>query len=299
MITLKQLEALYWIGQLGTFERAASKLNTTQSAVSKRIQELELVTRVPLFDRGQRNARMTEKGEQLLILAEEMLALQQRVVTLSQRDEMPVRQLRLGITELTALTWLPRFITDLRATYPKLAIETEVDMSRNLYDRLQEDKLDVIIIPEAFSDPHVTAVHLARSRNVWMGSPKLVSTRRTLSIEELTEYTILTQGNRSGSGLWVSKWLKSEAAIVRRHISSDSLIALLGMTVAGLGVTYLPLQCFEPLVAEGKLVIIPTDPELPDIPYVAMYRSDRPSAFTTNVAELARTACDFSRQLQS
>ncbi|WP_240533527.1 LysR family transcriptional regulator [Sinorhizobium fredii] len=122
------------MGQLGTFERAASKLNTTQSAVSKRIQELELVTRVPLFDRGQRNARMTEKGEQLLILAEEMLALQQRVVTLSQRDEMPVRQLRLGITELTALTWLPRFITDLRASYPKLAIETEVDMSRNLYD---------------------------------------------------------------------------------------------------------------------------------------------------------------------
>jgi DNA-binding transcriptional LysR family regulator len=40
MVTLKQLEALYWIGQLGTFERAATKLSTTQSTISKRIQEL-------------------------------------------------------------------------------------------------------------------------------------------------------------------------------------------------------------------------------------------------------------------
>lgn len=298
MITLKQLEALYWIGQLGTFERAASKLNTTQSAISKRIQELEIMTRVPLFDRKQRSSRMTEKGEQLLMLAEEMLALQHRIVSLGQRDEVPARQLRLGITELTALTWLPRFISELRASYPKLSIETEVDLGRNLYDRLHEGRLDVIIIPDAFSDPHDTAVPLARCRNVWMGSPKLVRTRRTHSMEELTEYTILMQGNRSGTGLMVGKWLKSEAAIVHRHFSSDSLIALLGMTVAGLGVTYLPLQCFEPLVAEGKLVIIPTDPELPDISYVAIYRNDRPSAFTANVCELARTVSDFSRQLQ-
>lgn len=298
MISLKQLEALYWIGQLGTFDRAASKLNTTQSAISKRIQELEAITRVPLFDRKQRNARMTEKGEQLLMLAEEMLSLQQRVVTLGQREEMPARQLRLGITELTALTWLPRFIAALRQNYPQLAIETEVDLGRNLYDRLLEDRLDLIVVPEAFSDPHVKTVHLIRNRNVWMGSPKLVHTQHKLSIEELTEYTILMQGNRSGTGQWVSKWLKSEGAIVRRHFSSDSLIALLGMTVAGLGITYLPLQCFEQLITDGKLVVIPTDPELPDIPYVAMYRNDRPSAFTANVAEIARSTCNFSRQLQ-
>jgi hypothetical protein len=29
-----------------------------------------------------------------------------------------------------------------------------------------------------------------------------------------------------------------------------------------------------------------------------MYRHDQPSAFTASVAEIARTTCDFSRQLQ-
>ena len=41
MFTYKQLEALYWIAELGGFAAAARKLNTTQSAISKRVQELE------------------------------------------------------------------------------------------------------------------------------------------------------------------------------------------------------------------------------------------------------------------
>lgn len=298
MFSLKQVEALYWIARFGTFERAAAKLNTTQSTISKRIHELERVAGMPLFDRSRRSARLTDKGEQLLALAQEMLALQQRVMNLKAGDETPSRRLRLGITELTALTWLPRLVARLRAKYPKVAIETEVGMSRDLYDRLQEDSLDLIVIPEAFSDPHVTTVHLARNRNVWMGSPKLIRTRRKLSIAELAEYTILVQGTRSGTGILVSKWLKSEGALPPRLFACDSLIALLGLAVAGLGLTYLPLQCFRPLIAQGKLKVIATDPELPEIPYVAMYRHDRPSAFAAGVAELAQTTCDFSRQLQ-
>jgi hypothetical protein len=65
------------------------------------------------------------------------------------------------------------------------------------------------------------------------------------------------------------------------------------------GISYLPQQCFEPLVTEGKLTIIQTTPALPPVPYAAMYRSDRPSAFISAVAMLALEVCDFSRQLQS
>ena len=43
MITFKQVEALYWISELGNFAAAADKLNTTQSAISKRKNELESV----------------------------------------------------------------------------------------------------------------------------------------------------------------------------------------------------------------------------------------------------------------
>lgn len=298
MITLKQIEALQWVVQLGTFERAATKLNTTQSAISKRIKEFEVSTGISVFDRSQRGARLTEKGEHLLALAREMLAVQERMLDLKRAHEMPARRLRLGVTELSALTWLPRLVGSLRKTYPSVVIEAEVDMSRNLYDRLQEDTVDLIVIPEAFSDPEIASLRVAEIQNVWMASPTLVRERKAISLEELTAYTILMQGNRSGSGLYVTKWLKSEGIVLPRSLTCDSMIALLGLAVAGIGISYLPKQSFWPLVRDGKLKIVRTKPELPPIPYAAMYRNDRPSAFTRVVARLAQASCDFSRQWQ-
>jgi DNA-binding transcriptional LysR family regulator len=298
MITLRQLEALHWIAQLGTFERAAAKLNTTQSAISKRIQELEAASGLPVFDRNQRGARLTEKGEHLLALGQEMLALQDRILELKDGGDRPARRIRVGVTELSALTWLPRLVTALRQAYPAIIIEPEVEMSRTLYARLLEDTIDLIVIPEAFSDPEVTAIRVAEVTNAWMARPNLVKARRTLRMEELAGYPILMQGGRSGSGLYFNKWLKSQGVVFPRVLSSDSLTALVGLAVAGLGICYLPRQCFRPLIDERKLVMVPTKPKLPLVPYAAMYRNDRPSALTSAVAELARSVCDFSRQLQ-
>jgi DNA-binding transcriptional LysR family regulator len=298
MITLRQLEALYWIVQLGTFERAAVKLNTTQSAISKRIQELEAACRVTVFDRDRRGAKLTEKGEHVLALGQEMLGLQERILDLRGSKEMPARRLRLGVTELSALTWLPRLVTALRDAYPTLTIEPEVDMSRTLHERLREDAIDLIVIPETFSDPEITSVPLAEVANAWMARPDLVTRRGALTLTELADYPILVQGGKSGSGLYFNKWLKSEGIAFTRTLTCDSMMAMLGLTVAGVGISYLPRQCFRPLFAAGKLVVIPTRPALPSVPYAAMYRNDRPSAFTSVVAELARQVCDFSRQFQ-
>ncbi|MGL9623242.1 LysR family transcriptional regulator [Bradyrhizobium sp. U531] len=295
VVTLKQLEALHWIAQLGTFERAAAKLNTTQSGISKRIQELEASTGLALFDRNQRGARLTEQGEQLLTLGRNMLDIQQRIVELKDAKLAPARRLRLGVTEMAALTWLPRLVSAIRDEYPTMILEPEVDMSRNLYDRLLDGTTDLIVIPEAFSDPEITSVRLAQVTNVWTARPGMIkSSRRALSFEDLAEHTILTQGSRSGSSLLMNKWLRTNGVAFQRVISCDSLTAVVGLVTAGIGVSYLPRQCFRPLVDERKLEIIPVRPVLPTIPYAAMYRNDRPSALTAAIAELAGRACDFS-----
>jgi len=64
-------------------------------------------------------------------------------------------------------------------------------------------------------------------------------------------------------------------------------------------VSYLPRQCFSSLIDDGKLVEIVTEPALPAIPYVAIYRSDRPSNFTAEVAEWLGSVCDYRRQFQA
>ncbi|WP_298013025.1 LysR family transcriptional regulator [uncultured Castellaniella sp.] len=300
MVSFKQLEALYWIAELGTFEKAAARLCTTQSAVSKRIQELESISDIEVFDRSQRGARLTEKGEELLLLAQQILGLGEQILHLKSQRAHPARKLKLGVTELTAWTWLPRLIVALQAHYPKIIIEPEVDMSRALFDRLREGSVDLIIVPETFRDHDIAAVHLASVENIWMARPGMIKKLdRALRLDELVQHPILAQGSRSGSGLHFNRWLKEQGVGISRLISSDSLNAMLGLTAAGLGVSYFPRACFQPLVDAGKLEIIPVTPALPPVPYAAMYRSDRPSAFIEESVEIAKGTCDFSRQLQS
>jgi DNA-binding transcriptional LysR family regulator len=81
-------------------------------------------------------------------------------------------------------------------------------------------------------------------------------------------------------------------------MTCDSLVAQLGLTIAGLGATYIPIRCHEPLVAEGKLVVLDMRPSLPSVPYSAMFRTDQPSHFPMELAEFARDLCDFDRQFQ-
>jgi DNA-binding transcriptional LysR family regulator len=302
MITLRQLEALLWIVELGTFERAAVKLNTSQSAISKRMHELETSTGVTIFDRHERRAQLTDKGDQILVLARQMLALQGQIASLKGGENAPVRKLRLGVTELTAFTWLPSLVSAIRVNYPNVALEPQVDSTRALCESLADemididDMIDIIVVPGTSFESAFTAVPLAKVTNVWTARPGLVKAQRSFKLTDLYGYTILMQGRRSGSGLLLSKWMEARGVFFPNSISTDSLPALAGLAVAGLGVGYLPRQCFQPLFAKKMLTILPVKPALPPVPYSAVYRRDRPSALTSTIAKLMRAVCDFDRE---
>jgi len=263
------------------------------------MQELEWATGLAVFDRSQRQARLTEKGETLYALAQRMLELADDIAALKTDAGSTPRTLRLGVTELTAWTWLPRLVTALRRHYPGLILKPEVDMSRTLYERLREGRVDVIIIPDTLHRPDALAVPLSEVANSWVVKPGIVRAKQPLTLPQLAQYPLLVQGQRSGSGVHFSRWLKAQGVDIPQVIVSDSFNAMLGMAVAGLGVIHMPTACFHGLVEEGMLEEIDVTPALPPVPYAAMALADQPSAFIDGVLNIAQQTCDFSRQFQS
>lgn len=61
-ITLKQIEAFVAVADLGTFRRAAERLNTTQPNISNRIAGLEAQLRVSLMQRDARFGQADPEG---------------------------------------------------------------------------------------------------------------------------------------------------------------------------------------------------------------------------------------------
>lgn len=299
MLTFKQMEALFWIVQLGSFEQAAAKLNASQSAISKRIQELETAFDFAVFDRTHRTARLTEKGHQLFDYARELLERRDEIIDRVSSKEVLVRRLRIGVTELTALTWLPRLIAAVKENYPKVIVEAEVESTSELRERLVADTIDLIIVPQSPLDQRFTATKIGSVENAWMCAPSLHPNRAQVPLEEITTFPLIFQGNVSGTGQVYSQFLAENGVNATRFLISNNLVAQVGLTVSGLGVSYLPSRCLGYLVDLGVLRVLKTRPSLPPIQYVALYRSDHPYSLSNQVAKLAKECCDFTTSLMA
>jgi DNA-binding transcriptional LysR family regulator len=299
MMTFKQLEALFWIAELGGFSQAALKLHTTQSAVSKRVQELELLFDTALFDRSQRSARLTEKGEEMFMLAKKLLEQRDAAVEQFSQPEVMERRVRIGVTEMTAMTWLPRLVNLIQRYYPKVVIEPDVDTSVQLRDKLLADEVDLIVLPDSFPDARFNSKVLGAVDYAWMCKPGMLDERKTYRLHELASHRLLVQGEKSGTGLLYARWFKSLGFQPANVISSSNLVALIGMTVSGLGVSYLPKQCLQPMMAAGMVTVVKTSPMPPDVPYVALYKGGQRSTLVSSIIMLAQECCDFTQLFQT
>lgn len=300
MITFKQLEAVYWIVKLGGFAQASQKLHTTQSAVSKRIQEVESLLHARVFDRSQRSARLTEVGEEVFVMAERLLDAREAHLGRLLKGEPDQKHVRIGVTEVTAMTWLPRFVDRIHEAFPRVTIDPEVDSGSGLRDKLLANEIDVMVAADAFRDDRFRAMPVGKLRLQWMAKSGLVShARSTLRMQVLQSHRILTQGPQSGTGLLFQEWFRRHGLEAPNVVVSNSLIALIGLTVSGFGISYLPLASVQPMVQAGLLEVLNVKPSLPDAPYAALIRRDQRSSLISAVVRIAQETCDFSRLFQA
>lgn len=163
---------------------------------------------------------------------------------------------------------------------------------------LRLDALRLAVAPDAFWRPGFKSMPRASVQNAWMCSQALFHDRGMVRLEELAKSSILIQGNRSGSGLVFGKWLEECGVTLPRLITSNSLVALIGLTIAAIGISYLPQRCFEGLIEQGKLRSVETDPPLPAVTYVAMFRGDESGNVISAISSIAHATCDFSHPIR-
>ncbi|WP_148254157.1 LysR family transcriptional regulator [Aidingimonas lacisalsi] len=296
MLTLKQLQAFVQVVELGTFERAAQRLNATQSTVSKRISELEDSTGLRLFDRSHRVARLTEDGERILELAYSTLGNAQKIHELNRESERTFHRVRIGFTELAALTWLPNFLSDYTVERPEVRLDITIDMSRTLYQQFQDDELDLVVIPfmpEAFAQPGVETRRIEDVEMALMACEGAVEAPQPLPISMLDDYTLIGQGKRSGFAQHINRWLYHQG-MGAATLTADNLLALVGLVTAGRGISVLPKRCVQRLARNESLVVIDTTPSLPDISYHAFYHDGVRIKLLDELAQRLRDAADFT-----
>lgn len=291
--SIKQIEAFYWSAQLGSFVAAAERLNTTQSNISKRIQELEYRLDVELFDRNKRASRITPKGEQLLAMSDQLLRHHATVKQLGRIELAVGGPFRFGVTEAVALTWLPAFSKNLQESFSGLVPISTVDTSSNLNELLLNRKIDLAIATERNLNPDFLYLPLVEAERVWVASPALVPDDKVLTAGELAALPMLGHGDNTMHQNLVGRYLRKANVTARIVASCTSMSALARMAIDGVGITYLHSDVFAQDIAAGRLKIVRTEVAIPPVRYVAAYRNDVVSPLAAKIAAKALESCVF------
>ena len=240
--TLKQLQYLVALRDLGHFGKAAESCYVTQSTLSAGLRELESLIGVVLVERTKRVVRFTPLGERVVEKARRILREAEELGDLVRAAGKPLSgELRMGVIPTIAPFLLPRLLPRLRELFPDLRLYLREETSQAACDSLHRGQLDCVLLALPYGCGDVEAEPLFDDR-LYLAfppgaegaaaaevTPDAVDERHLLLLEDghcLKDHA-LAACNRPE--------LRAEAAMM-----GTSLHTLVQMVSNGLGQTLLP-----------------------------------------------------------
>ncbi|KST60973.1 LysR family transcriptional regulator [Methylobacterium sp. GXS13] len=243
------------------FGRAASKLNLTQSPLSRQIQMLEQTLGVALLDRTTRAVRLTPAGRTFLAEAYRVLAAAEsaaRITRRAARGESGV--IRLSFTAASAYRTLPRVVAHVRARLPEVDLVLAEMVSDEQILALEENRTDLAILRPApiLQDPKSSiATAPLVSERLLLAVPRghRLATGRIPTLQDLDGEAFVTwspKGGRYFIDLLDTLFETGGVAprIVQRVNQVHAMLALVG---AGLGIALVPASTRGNSMADIRL----------------------------------------------
>ncbi|MCG9555154.1 LysR family transcriptional regulator [Vibrio sp. Isolate31] len=282
-MNFKRIETFVLVATLGSFRKAAEQQFTTQPAISTRIAGLEEELGVKLFDRDASPIVLTAQGKDLLPYAEKMLYMAEQMHKRADISRLLSGTLRLGVSETIAHTWLTDFLKLLHHELPNLDVDMTVDVTGNLKHSLLDRSLDLAFLMGPVPEPGITNHDLCQFRLVWVASTDLPLPDKTLSLEEMVQYPIITYARNTQPFSEISEKFMQIDGLPARFFSSSSLSACLKLTQDQIGISTLPLATVSSDIKRGILKKLDAHWEPSALAFTASY----PLVAFNSAAELA------------
>jgi DNA-binding transcriptional LysR family regulator len=294
-MNLQQLETFRWVAALGSFTKAAVKLNTTQSTISMRISELENELGVQFLDRTKRQIKLTRSGTDLLEYATnihgQVTALKAKIAN----PETMAGSVKIGVAELVALTWLPDLVAQLSHLFPNIDIELEVGLAGDIREKTLSGDTDLGIIPgNGKFGEGIEAIPLGAIRFAFMASPKLGMPDRPLTPKDLEDWPLISLGPNSILSDLQENWFKDHDARPKKQDQTNSMEISAGLVRSGRGVSLLPLDYYAADAKAATMRVLKTKPDLPAISFYSIYASANNSPLIQKTIEIAHQVSDMS-----
>lgn len=150
MIERAHLRIIRALAENGSLTAAANALFLTQSALSHQIRYLEQKLEVSLWQRDGRKLRLTQAGELMLQVAQQVLpVLEQTEQTLQAYAEGRAGILRLGVECHPCYEWLKKILAVYLREMPQMDVDIVHQFQFSGMEGLLNHHIDLLVTPDA------------------------------------------------------------------------------------------------------------------------------------------------------
>lgn len=259
-LTVRHLEMVQTIHEVGTLTGAAHRLHMSQPALSRQLAKLEDRLATTLFKRHSKGMTLTNEGRRVLESAERILG----EIARTEHDVKLLSQGYVGTVRIATecymcYDWLPWVARTFGEHFPRVEIQLVPEATREPYGAMARAEVDVAIVYS--SPPASVSVDRARlfedelvavvaSEHELAGSPYI-------SPEALGAETLLCHYAEPGRGVLERDFL--EPAAVQPKETMELLVtpAVLETARAGFGVAVVPKWILGAQRSLEGLVVLP------------------------------------------
>ena len=240
--TIKQLRYFVALVETCHFGRAAESCFVSQSAFSNAIQELENLLGVQLVDRTNRSVTITSMGQDIATLARLCLQDVEALVDVAKGQRQPLTgEFHLGVIPTIAPFMLPKALPRIRRAFPDLQLYLHEEQTQRIYERLMDGELDLLLLALPYDMRGVDVLPLFKDRFSLAyrdGTERVDPDNYRFSRLDADSILLLEDGHCLRDHALAACKIRNTQKV--RRFGASSVLTLVEMVDADLGITFLP-----------------------------------------------------------
>lgn len=271
---LKNLNTVKTIVETGSFQKAAAALNYAQSTITFQIHALEREFGLTLFEKKGHRMQLTEEGQQLYPLIEQILQDQERLLAF-RREDKPRGELKISLPESLITYQMQPVLHEFRQKAPQVTLHLQVQNCYTIYDEIVDNSLDIGIHYDVRQYPGSFSLQALKTYPlVLAASPELEPNDRDFITPR--QHKNLCYILNDQHALYLKKfrrYLRQKEITFASEMELWSIESVKECVSSNLGVAMLPRFTVEAELASGKLIALPI--EMPEPFMTAIYVYNR------------------------
>ncbi|GFE64663.1 LysR family transcriptional regulator [Litoreibacter roseus] len=243
------------------FRRAADRLGIAQPALSRAIQHLEAELGVVLFERSNRNVRLTPAGQEFLDGTHGILnAVDHTVENTRQVHAGGIGTIRVGYTDFAIAGTLPSLLQTFRGKQPGITLQPHHDVTTLQLEKLAAGVLDIGFVTGPVSKPDYEQIEIQQDQLVCIVHENhRLANRQSVRLDELANEDFIHGPPREWEHFYahLMPLCRSAGFIPRIVQEAFNSAGILGLVASGMGITILTESSL--IAARRGLIPIPIE----------------------------------------